>query len=205
MQWSDSFTKRLLFGASKAYVQQMDKGEEYNSLCPVYGVGIINDTFDKQSEDWFHHYRSVNIEKPERVLEGLELIFIELPKFKPQSWKDKKLGVLWLRFLKETNEHLTDVPEEFTQIPELTKAMELAQESAYSKAELEVYDKYWDEVSIQKTFFHDGVEKGKIEGREEGAQAMQKEIAKKMLSQGLAIEMVVEVTNLTPAEIRNLK
>ena len=91
MQWTESFSKRLLFGASKAYVQQMQKAEDYHSLCPVYGLGIINDTFDRNSEDWFHHYRQVNVQKPERVLEGLELIFIELPKFKPQSWEQKLL------------------------------------------------------------------------------------------------------------------
>jgi predicted transposase/invertase (TIGR01784 family) len=221
MQWSDSFTKRLLFGGSKAYVQQMDKGEDYSKLCPVYGIGIINDVFEKQSEDWFHHYRHINVDKPDKTLEGIELIFIELPKFKPQTWVERKLGVLWLRFLKETDEHLTNIPEEFTQIPELSKAMELAQESSYTKAELEAYDKYWDVVSTNKTYLADsfkqgeqkgreegkaeGREEGKAEGREEGANQKQLEIAIKMLRKGIDKEIISEITGLSLSEIESIK
>lgn len=65
MQWSESFSNRLLFGASKAYVQQLKAAEEYHSLCPVYGLGIINDVFERHSEKWFHHYRHVNTEAKE--------------------------------------------------------------------------------------------------------------------------------------------
>ena len=64
------------------------------------------------------------------VLEGLELLFVELPKFKPQSFHEKKMGVLWLRFLREVGETLVDVPEEFVQNKELSYALELAQESS---------------------------------------------------------------------------
>lgn len=196
MQWSESFTKRLLFGASKAFVQQLDKGENYSSLCPVYGVGIINDIFDKNSEDWFHHYRSINVQKPERVLEGLELIFIELPKFRPQTWVERKMGVLWLRFLNEIGEKTQDVDAEFLNQPELSKALELSQESAYTRGELEVYDKYWDAVSVQKTYF--------VDGFEEGAKQSRLEIAANMLSQGMDIETIAKVTGLARESIRKL-
>lgn len=37
LDWSTSFMKRLQFGAAKAYVSPLDKGQEYASLCPVYG------------------------------------------------------------------------------------------------------------------------------------------------------------------------
>src|SRR3569832_436696 len=42
LNWTTNFKNRLLFGVSKAYVQQIHKGEDYQSLCPVYGLGIIN-------------------------------------------------------------------------------------------------------------------------------------------------------------------
>jgi predicted transposase/invertase (TIGR01784 family) len=225
MQWSESFTKRLLFGGSKAYVQQMDKGEDYSKLCPVYGVGIINDIFEKKSEDWFHHYRHINVDKPDKSLDGIELIFIELPKFKPQNWIEKKLGALWLRFLKETDEKLIDIPEEFTKSPELAKAMELAQESSYTKAELEAYDKYWDVISSNKTIatdnFNQGEQKGREEGRSEGEEIGEKRgraegkeegraeekllNAQKMLQKGIDKQLIAEITGLSLAEIDLVK
>lgn len=189
LHWSDSFMKRLLFGTSKAYVQQINKGENYSSLCPVYGLGIINYTFDHQSNEWFHHYKTVNVKNPEKTLEGLELIFVELPKFSPQTFTHRKLGTLWLRFLKELDEHFIDIPEEFLNNPELSKAMELSQEAALSPQELEDYDRYWDAIRVESTIKSDalqlGIKEGKQLGIEEGKIIAQKEMAQKLLAEGM--------------------
>src|ERR1700722_20033666 len=50
MQWTDSFMQRMLFNASKAYVRQLQKGENYHLLKPVYGLGLINCQFDADFE-----------------------------------------------------------------------------------------------------------------------------------------------------------
>jgi predicted transposase/invertase (TIGR01784 family) len=209
MQWSENFSKRLLFGASKAYVEQLDKGEDYGSLCPVYGVGILNDTFDKESDDWFHHYRTVNIQKTERVLEGLELVFIELPKFKPQTWVQRKMGVLWLRFLREINEKTQDVDAAFLEQPDLSKALELSQESSYTKGELAAYDKYWDALSVEKTFkvdsFNAGIKEGIQEGIEKGREKEKKEIAKSCISHGLDDATISGITGLSKDEVEAIR
>lgn len=200
LHWTDSFKQRLLFGASKAYVQQLWSGENYESLCPVYGLGIINMVFDHETEDWFHHYRTINVNDSSRVLEGLELMFIELPKFKPQTFLQRKMGVLWLRFLKELNEKLTEVPEEFSQNAELSKAMELSQEAAYNPAELEAYDKYWDSVRVEKSLkldaFRRGKKEGREEGREEGERQAKLELAKKLLAKGMDKQTVAALVEL---------
>ena len=35
------------------------------------------------------------------MTDGLHLVFVELPKFKPQSFAEKNMAVLWLKFLTE--------------------------------------------------------------------------------------------------------
>eukprot|EP01126_Amoeba_proteus_P029827 TRINITY_DN2946_c0_g1_i1.p1 TRINITY_DN2946_c0_g1~~TRINITY_DN2946_c0_g1_i1.p1 ORF type:complete len:236 (+),score=-9.93 TRINITY_DN2946_c0_g1_i1:177-884(+) len=142
LNWTDSFFKRFLFGASNAYVQQLKPGDGYTNLSPVYGLAILNTSFDKTGEEWFHHYRLANTKNAEKTLDGLELIFLELEKFKPKSLEHKKIGLLWLRFLKEINESLDDIPPEFTEIPELAEAVELAKESTYTIEELRQYDAF---------------------------------------------------------------
>ena len=181
---------------SKAYVQQLNKGETYDSLCPVYGLGIINAIFDNSNE-WYHHYKTINVQDHSKALEGLELVFIELPKFKPNTWEEKRIGVLWLRFLKEMNEKLQTIPEEFEAIPEIHKAMELSQESAFSKSELEAYDKYWDAVSVEKTFIHDAHKAGKAEGERQA----KLDIAKKLLAQSIPLEIVLQTTGLSQQDL----
>ena len=55
LDWSSSFMKRLQFGAAKAYVSQLDKGQDYSSIHPVYGLGLIGEVFDHFTEEWYHH------------------------------------------------------------------------------------------------------------------------------------------------------
>jgi predicted transposase/invertase (TIGR01784 family) len=209
LDWSASFMKRLQFGAAKAYVSQLEKGQEYASLCPVYGLGLIGEVFEPESAAWYHHYKTVNVLDTNKQLEGLEYIFVELPKFKPTTQWEKKLGVLWLRFLNEIAT-LEEIPTEFRDVPELCKAMELSQESAYTKGELEAYDQYWDAVSTDKTRTVDawaeglaeGQKKGKAEGLAEGEQKGKEEglidAAHKAIVAGvLTIEGAKEIFGLT--------
>ena len=204
MTWSASFTKRLLFGVSKAYVQQLDSGENYVALCPVYGLGLVNAIFDRSTEEWFHHYRTVNIKNTSKVLEGLELVFLELPKFKPQTLEHRKMGVLWLRFLREINEKMVDVPQEFTDNPELSRAMELAQESSYTAEELDTYDKYWDAVRVEKTLTIDAFQEGKTEGKAEGRNKEKIAMVQGMLKAGISIDSIVSISGLSREQIEKL-
>ncbi len=191
---------RFLFGASKAYVQQMKKSEAYESLCPVYGLAILNEPFEKTTEDWFHHYRLTNAKDLDKTLKGLELIFIELQKFKPQTVEHKKIGVLWLRFLRETNENLLSIPPEFQEDPDLAMAVELAQESAYTEDELALYDQYLDAIRVEQTVRADSYEEGKEEGERKKAIA----IAKNMIAKGIDLETISSVTGLSVEEISKL-
>src|SRR5271154_69145 len=88
VQWTDSFRQRMLFNASKAYVRQLEKGEDYDLLKPVYGLGLINTTFDSDKEHWYHHYKIVNVQKPQVEIKDLQLLFIELPKFKAKNYQE---------------------------------------------------------------------------------------------------------------------
>ncbi|MEI8296269.1 MAG: Rpn family recombination-promoting nuclease/putative transposase [Alphaproteobacteria bacterium] len=216
MTWSTSFLKRFLFGTSKAYVQQLDRGNTYDTLCPVYGLAIVNETFDKTTKDWFHHYRLTNVQDLDKSLEGLELVFLELPKFTPQTFIDRKMGALWLRFLKEIDGPLLSIPQEFQDNPDIAKAVELTQESSYTKAELEAYDYYLDAVRVEQTIRVDskrsgleegeqiGIAKGKAEGREEGEQIGIRKTALNMLRGGMSIDSVSSFTGLSVDELENL-
>jgi predicted transposase/invertase (TIGR01784 family) len=168
IQWTTSFMQRLLFGASTAYVRQLEKGESYQLLQPVYGLGLIADVFDKKSEAWYHHYKLINIKQPEQEIKDLQLVFIELPKFKAASIAHKKLQILWLRFMSELNNHTIEVPPEWLEVSEIKEAVSLSEEAAYTPVELAAYDKYWDAVSTEKTYLDDAKAEGKAEGIAEG-------------------------------------
>jgi len=210
IQWVPSFMQRMLFGASTAYVRQLDKGEDYHLLQPVYGLGLIASIFDHETPDWYHHYKLVNIEKPEREIKDLQLVFIELPKFKPASISQRKLQVLWLRFMSELNAKTVEVPEEWLEVPEIKEAVRLSEEAAYTPVELEAYEKYWDAVSTQRTLMTGKYAEGKAEGKAEGLfegelKGIDKTLqALKLLAQGQSVAAVAEATGLSLAIVEQL-
>ena len=58
MMWTSAYKQRVLFNASKAYVSQLEKGNDYELLQPVYSLNIVNDTFS-DSEGYYHDFKIV--------------------------------------------------------------------------------------------------------------------------------------------------
>jgi len=168
LAWTTGFMQRVLFNASKAYVKQLDKAFVYKALQPVYALSLVNEIFEPDTPEFYHHYQIVNIADTEKQLEGLEFVFVELPKFKAAKFSEKKLQVLWLRFLTEIDEHSTHIPEELLRNSEISEALENVRVSAFTKAELDTYDRYWDRVRVELTFKDEYYTKGLKEGEEKG-------------------------------------
>ena len=152
MSWTDSFKNRVLLNASKAYVAQTEKGMNYASLQPVYALNFVNAKFLDDVEDYYHYYHMVHDKYTDKVIDGLHLIFVELPKFKPTTFSERKMQVLWLRFLTEINENTKEVPAELLENAEVSEALEIVERAAFDDSEMRAYDKFWDRVSVQRTY-----------------------------------------------------
>ena len=226
MVWSQEFKMRVLFNASKAYVRQLGEGQDYELLQPVYSLNLVNEIFEPDMEQYYHYYRLVHSERTDKVIDGLHLIFIELPKFKPHNYSEKKMQVLWLRYLTEITERTRQAPQELLDNPEVKKALTELEESAFTDAELLGYDKFWDIISVRR--YDEGLRKGLAEGMEKGiAEGMQKglekgiekglekglekgraeerlQIARNMKQLGMPMEAIAGATGLTAEEINAL-
>ena len=220
MVWSPEFMQRVMFNSAKAYVRQLDKKEDYSLLEPVYSLNLVNDVFLKDVPEYYHYYRMVHEKHTEKVIDGLHLVFVELPKFTPHTMGEKRMQVLWLRYLTEIDGYMETVPQELLDIPEINKAMEVVEESAYTPEQPLGYDKLWDIIRTENTLYSSGVrqglekgmeqglekgrEVGRLEGRKEGQKDEKIANARKMKSYGLALEMIADITGLTIDEVRDL-
>lgn len=224
MIWSPEFKRRVLFNASKAYVRQLGTGYNFSLLQPVYSLNLVNEVFEPDLEGFYHHYQMVHVENSDRIIEGLELVFVELPKFVPHSYSEKKMQVLWLRYLTEIDEKTKEIPAELLENPEIRKAVSILEESAFTPAQLQGYEDFWDGVWVERIIresserkgmekgmekgMKKGMEKGLKEGIEKGLQEGEKkkqtEIARKMKVKGMDTEMIANFTGLTPEEIEAL-
>jgi predicted transposase/invertase (TIGR01784 family) len=157
--WGTQFKNRMLLNASKAYARQLPKGEKYDLIQPVYTLAVINETYTPGKNNYYHHYAIVNVENSDEVIEGLEFVLVELPKFVPETADEKKMRVLWLRFLKEVGEGVYKIDPVLLEDACLKEAVEICEVGAYTPGELEAYDNFWDIVSVDRTLTDNLAEK----------------------------------------------
>ena len=214
MLWTEAFKQRVLFNASKAFVRQLDKKRKYELLQPVYSLNLVNETFMKNYPDEFiHNYSVVHEFHSDEIIEGLHFTFVELPKFQAHSLKEKKMAVLWLRFLTEIDEQTKQAPQELLDNPETRKALKAVEESAMTKNELLAYEDFWDKLGAERLLFVDsnrinreeGRTEGRAEGRAEGIIEGCAKVAKNLLNLGMALDEVAKVTGLDIETIEKMK
>ena len=217
-----------MFNSAKAYVRQLKKGENYTLLEPVYSLNIVNDVFEKDIPEYYHYYRMVHEMYSDKVIDGLHLVFVELPKFTPQTFSQKKMHVLWLRYLTEVQNSTREVSSDLLDNPDISKALSVVERSAYTEEQLLGYEKFWDIISTEKTYYGSalkrGLQQGRAEGRAEGLQQGRteglqqgieqglemgrakaiKETARKLKSMGLAFPDIQLATGLSEEEILDL-
>ena len=197
MIWVETFKDRVLFNASKAYTRQLHRAEDYINLQTVYTLSLIDDIFEKHVEAAYHHYKLTNQNDGSKTIDGLQLIFVELPKYKLKNINDKKLNILWLRYLSEMDKLMEMQKENITLPEEILEAIDLAHESNYTPEQLATYDKYIDAIRTEKTLFADAEAKGIAQGITEGSK-------QKAIMTGKNLKKIALLTNQQIAEATGL-
>jgi predicted transposase/invertase (TIGR01784 family) len=185
MYWTDSFRSRVLFNASKAYIKQLDSAKEYQYLQPVYALSFVNEIFDRSTSNYYHDYKIVNIADQEKQLEGLEFVFIELPKYRPAGRAEEKLYDLWLMFLTQIREGAEAVPPALLEEAITKEAVQYLEHSSYTRDQLDAYDRYWDAVRTERSTYLDALESGEKKGIKKGLEKGIKKGRAEGLAEGL--------------------
>ncbi len=211
MCWSEKFKTRVLFNSAKVYVDQLGKADDFSQLRPVYSLNLVDAVFEKDVPDFIHDYKIVHDKYSNKVIEGFHLTFVELPKFKPQSIIERKMTVLWLRFLTEIGKSTDEVPSELMENDEIRQAVELVEESAYTRSQLMGLDLFWDGVRVEKTLMNEperrykaGKEEGLREGKEAGLREGKEKLlqtARNLKAMNLTVEQIAMATGLTVDEV----
>jgi predicted transposase/invertase (TIGR01784 family) len=170
----EGFEKRILYNASKAYSTQLDIGEDYTILQPVIALTITDfEMFPELEQILSRFILKEKTYLTDYPVYDIELVFIELPKFKKELEELETITDKWLYFLK-TARKLDAVPTVMDNEPAIKKAFAIASQANLSKQEL-------DDLERRSIFIHDqrnalkkatrlGLEQGKKEGIQQGIQ-----------------------------------
>ncbi len=132
-----NFEKRIQLYAAKAYVSQIEKGDNYHLLKPTIFIGILNFNFTK-SKKYLSQHITCDPETKEQLLSDIEYNFIELLKFDKTIADCKNLIDKWTYFIKNA-ENLAVIPDNIND-KGLSEAYGDANQMSWTKEELELYD-----------------------------------------------------------------
>jgi predicted transposase/invertase (TIGR01784 family) len=200
----EGFEKRILYNAAKAYSIQLGKGEDYTLLDPVIALTITDfemfPELDQLQSRFILKEKDFLVDYP---IHDIELVFVELPKFKKGVDDLETLADKWLYFLKSAKQ-LQVVPESMNVVPEIKKAFEIANQANLSQDEL-------DDLEHREIFIHDqrnaikkALRQGLEQGKEEGRLETKLEIAKQLINM-LDDAAIASTTVLSVDEVAQLR
>ena len=220
----EGFEKRVLYNAAKAYSTQLLVGESYRELSAVIALTITDFVM---FPEWPEVESAFVLKEKERLTDypegDLELVFVELPKFK--KGLEELVGVKdkWLYFLRRAPD-LEVIPDAMEAVPEIKEAFVLANIANMSREELElqerkmmfIMDQRGAVMKAEKEGLAKGLEQGLAKGLEQGLakgleqglaqgrEEMAREIARRLLGQ-LSDQQIADITGLSLAEIAALR
>ncbi|MDT9339987.1 Rpn family recombination-promoting nuclease/putative transposase [Trichodesmium erythraeum 21-75] len=141
-----AFNKRVAYNLSKAYANQLDKGDNYPLLNPAIALTITDFILFKNTvnninkDDYINKFVFQEETKKYKCLEKeLRLIFVELPKFKKSLSELKNLTDKWIYFLQEAAS-FDEIPENLGEVAEIEQALNMANFINMTPEELEIVE-----------------------------------------------------------------
>jgi hypothetical protein len=114
------------------------------------------------------------------------------------------MAVLWLRFLREVREEATSIPEDLLANETIRQAVDICEESAFTPAELAVYDKYWDAIRTEKSVIRASLAEGEAKGRAEGEAKSLINVVCNCRRNGFTTEQIRAITGLEEERIMEI-
>ena len=189
-----NFDKRSLYYTSKAYVSQIDKGEDVKNLKKVYYIAILNFNMF-ENKNYISRHLIINQETTTQDLKDFEFTFIELKKFNKKIEDLDSTIDKWIYFINNAS-NFELIPKEYENIKEFQEAFQIANKFSWNKKELEYYDsmdlKQADDKNALETAVKKSIKKEKLEIAKNLLDIL--DIKTIALKTGLSIK---DVTNLT--------
>ena len=143
----DFFGMRLLYYWSRMYGSQLKSGETYDKLRKTIVISLIDFNYFKDPKDKKRFHRRIGLcdldtNEIYEQTDGLELIFVELKKFKKKLPEIHSTLERWITFMNKAHEYSKDnLPPELATDENITKAMQELEIAKQMKSENESVDK----------------------------------------------------------------
>ena len=216
------YLERILFGVSKAVVEQVTEGDDYGKIKKVYSISIIYYDFG-DGEDYIYRgyteFKGVRkgdtlkvSRKEELKKQSIGDLFPEYCLIRINAFRPSVANALeeWMTFLKDNS------IKDDTTVPGLVEAKEVLKQSNMDKEEHDAYIRHLESMQNEKsaTLYSyasgkvdgkaEGRAEGIIEGRAEGERNAMLATARNMKADGMPAEIIAKYIHLPISEIQSL-
>ncbi len=191
------FKDRSLYYSTFPIQEHAQKSDWNYELKAVYTIGILDFVFDDDKSDkskFRYDVKLQDIKTNKTFYDKLTFIYFEMPKFNKSIEELESHYDKWLYVLKNLHK-LDRLPEKLKERV-FERVFEVAEIANFSHEE---YLSYEDSLKYYRDL-KNSLDTAKEEGKEEKAT----EIAKKMLENGISIEIISKSTGLSIAEIEKI-
>ncbi len=226
------FGKRALFYWAKMYAEQIKKGKMFSKLRKTIMISILDFEYYKDgnknkrrkkknntdSDVQIRYHRRIGLKDLDtneeyKQLNFLELIFIELPKFKKELVSLETDLERWITFFNHSSEYEKGkIPEELSMNPAIAKAIKQLDILYFDEKEQEIYEGeqklILDNIEKMRTAKAKGLEEGMEKERiiqEKKRKEDKIKTAKSLLENSIDINVIITSTGLSKEEIEKLK
>ena len=201
--------RRLVVYNAKLIAGEIKVSEKYQTAKDTIVICIINDNVVKRNAylslamlkyEKTEEIRYVNMgyEKEEEYLTDMvKYYIIELPKFKTKKPKVADLLEKWLYVIGGDQKMMEECKKENGEMKEAIEQLEQMSADEYERELYEIRER-------SRLTYNTEMYEARRKGLEEGEERSKKEIAKKMKVEGIDIELIKKITNLTEEEIKAL-
>jgi len=207
----EAFHKRVIYNLSKTYTNQLESGVGYLQLNPVIALTITDFKMFAETDKVITRFSF--IEQEEGFIyrdDELEMVFVELPKFNKKLEELESITDKWIYFINRANS-LEVIPETMETVPELKKALEIAQRAQLSPKEAERLHKqevfFQDQKGVGIKARREGLEQGREQGRKEGQLLGERKIIFRQLQRRFGTieeEAIALIEKLSPENLELL-
>ena len=196
------FKDRSIYYSTIAIRDQAVKGRQWNyHLEDVYTVGVLNFEFPNNeypADSYRHEIKLKDVEDNHVFYDKLTFVYLEMPKFTKTEEELETMFDKWM-FVLHNLGVLLDRPKAL-QDRVFKKLFKEAEIASYNEAERRQYfesqKEYWDYYSTMKTALKKGLAQGEAKANRENA--------RRMKADGMALDLIAKYTNLTVQEIEAL-
>ena len=187
--------QRTTLYSSKVLAREIAKGTKYEDIKQVIMVNILD--YELLGFEEYISETAIVLEKHREyeVLKGIKWYFVELPKFrKAHPDMNEKINQ-WLAFIDDYDKEVVKMAEKNNKTIERARfEMNYLTGDAAVRRLAELREK-WDMDRNSDIYW----------AKEDGKKSNQIEIAKKLINLKMPIDQIIEITELTEEEVKNIQ